>query len=102
MEIQQIRYFLAASEEQSFTRAARRCGVTQPSLSNAIKRLELELGSRLFDRSFPVRLSSLGRELLPVLAVIDRMVTRARSLAADHRERLTTSVVETQSPGSQL
>ena len=102
MEIHQIRYFLAASEEQSFTRAAKRCGVTQPSLSNAIKRLECELGSRLFERRSPVQLSSLGRELLPVLAVIDQMVARARSLAAEHRDHVTTTVVESQSPGRQL
>src|SRR5262245_31012171 len=36
MQMHQIRYFLALCEERNFTRAARRCGVSQPSLTNAI------------------------------------------------------------------
>ena len=36
MQLRQICYFLALCEEQSFTRAARRCGISQPSLTNAI------------------------------------------------------------------
>jgi molybdenum-dependent DNA-binding transcriptional regulator ModE len=51
MEMHQVRYFLVLCEEGSFTRAARRCGVAQPSLTNAIKRLERDLGAALFDRS---------------------------------------------------
>jgi LysR family transcriptional regulator, hydrogen peroxide-inducible genes activator len=42
--MQQIHYFLALCEELNFTCAARRCGVSQPSLSNAISALERELG----------------------------------------------------------
>jgi hypothetical protein len=48
MEIAQIRYFFALCEARHFTRAARRCGISQPSLSNAIRRLEEEFGGRLF------------------------------------------------------
>src|SRR5215468_10129897 len=44
MQMQQIRYFLALCEERSFTRAAKRCGISQPSLTNAIIALEQELG----------------------------------------------------------
>src|SRR5262245_51098697 len=40
MQMHQIRYFLALCEERNFTRAARRCGVSQPSLTNAIIGLE--------------------------------------------------------------
>jgi LysR family transcriptional regulator, hydrogen peroxide-inducible genes activator len=36
MQMQQIRYFLALCKERSFTHAAKRCGVSQPSLTNAI------------------------------------------------------------------
>jgi LysR family hydrogen peroxide-inducible transcriptional activator len=87
MELHQIRYFLAACEEQSFTRAAEKCGIKQPSLSNAIRRLESEFGGPLFVRSSPVQLSSLGFELLPVLALIDEMAARARDIAADVTQR---------------
>jgi predicted transcriptional regulator len=44
MKMHQIRYFLAHCEEQNFTRAAKRCGIAQPSLTRAIKQLEKALG----------------------------------------------------------
>jgi LysR family hydrogen peroxide-inducible transcriptional activator len=50
MELQHIRYFLALCEEHNFGRAARRCGVAQPSLTKAIKRLEESVGGILFQR----------------------------------------------------
>ena len=50
MEMHQVRYFLALCDELHFTRAARRCGVKQPSLTRAIKMLEKELGGALFER----------------------------------------------------
>ena len=49
MQMQQIRYFLALCEERNFTRAARRCGVSQPSLTNAMIALERELGGAHYD-----------------------------------------------------
>jgi DNA-binding transcriptional LysR family regulator len=61
MKIRQVTYFLALCEERSFTRAARRCGISQPSLTRAIQLLEQEIGGRLFERSNSnVRLTELG------------------------------------------
>ncbi|HEY3147782.1 MAG TPA: LysR family transcriptional regulator, partial [Dongiaceae bacterium] len=40
----QIRYFVALSETLNFTKAAERCNVAQPSLTRAIRSLEVELG----------------------------------------------------------
>jgi LysR family transcriptional regulator, hydrogen peroxide-inducible genes activator len=45
-----VRYFLAVCKEGTFTGAAKHCGVTQPSLTQAIKILEQELGGALFQR----------------------------------------------------
>ncbi len=50
MEMCQIRYFLAVARHRSFTRAAEHEHVAQPSLSQQVRKLEDELGGRLFDR----------------------------------------------------
>lgn len=50
MEFHQVRYFLAIIREGNFTRAARACFVSQPSLSQQILKLEGELGQPLFHR----------------------------------------------------
>ena len=70
MEMHQIRYFLALSDELNFTRAARRCGVTQPSLTNAIRALERELGGPVFHRKPRIELTELGRAVWPYLQEI--------------------------------
>ncbi len=59
MQIQQVHYFLALCEELNFTCAARRCGISQPSLSNAISALERELGGALFHRKPSIALTGL-------------------------------------------
>jgi DNA-binding transcriptional LysR family regulator len=50
MEMRQLRYFVAAGEEQHFGRAARRLRVVQPVISRQIQNLEREIGFELFER----------------------------------------------------
>jgi DNA-binding transcriptional LysR family regulator len=77
----QIRYFLALCEERSFTLAARRSGVSQPSLTNAIGALERELGGALFQRRPVIALTSLGHAIQPYLQQIAQAADQAREAA---------------------
>lgn len=66
MEIHQLRYFVSIVETGSFSKAAKRCYVAQPSLSQQIIKLEKELGAKLFDRlGGKVVLTDAGTALLP-------------------------------------
>jgi len=66
MELQQLRYVCAVADNGSFSRAAEKCHVSQPSLSQQVQKLESELGGRLFDRlGRSVRLTDLGEAFLP-------------------------------------
>ncbi len=71
MELYQIRYFLAVKQKGNFTKAAQHVFVSQPSLTQAIKKLEEELGGPLFIRDRAgCQLTALGRLLAPKLAQI--------------------------------
>jgi DNA-binding transcriptional LysR family regulator len=84
MNLQQVCYFVAVVREQNFTRAAKKCGVRQPSLSNGIARLEAAIGGDLLIRSSPVRPTELGTTLLPLLIGMVQLEQRVHRLAAQH------------------
>ncbi|MCG8566890.1 MAG: LysR family transcriptional regulator [Desulfobacterales bacterium] len=50
LELRLLRYFVAVYEEKSITAASKRCHISQPSLSNAVRQLEETLGTQLFIR----------------------------------------------------
>jgi LysR family hydrogen peroxide-inducible transcriptional activator len=51
MTLTELRYIVTLAEEQNFGRTATRCGVSQPSLSIAVRKLEEKLGVLLFERT---------------------------------------------------
>jgi DNA-binding transcriptional LysR family regulator len=64
MDINQLEVLVAVAREKSFSRAAETLGRTQPAVSQAIRRLEQEVGERLFDRSSKDGTLTLAGELL--------------------------------------
>lgn len=66
MEIRLLRYFAAVAEARSFTRAAQVLGISQPTLSHQIRKLESDLGTVLFERAARnVTLTSAGATFKP-------------------------------------
>jgi DNA-binding transcriptional LysR family regulator len=84
-----VRYFLAVADTASFTLAAERCHVTQPTLSAGIARLEDEMGAQLFDRGRRTRLTAAGHRLMPhARAMIEAWQSARAEQRATHRPGL--------------
>jgi LysR family transcriptional regulator, hydrogen peroxide-inducible genes activator len=93
MEFHQLRYVCAIADTGSFSRAAERCHVAQPSLSQQVLKLEEDLGSRLFDRlGRSVRLTEAGRAFLPHARTILQQMEAARTGVEDKRTDVRGSV----------
>jgi LysR family hydrogen peroxide-inducible transcriptional activator len=101
MELHQLRYFVAVAQLENFTRAAQKCFVAQPSLSQQIIKLEREFGGPLFDRTGrKVRLTDRGRTLfdraIEILAAVDG-AKRAMTEDGD-APRITVGAIPTVAP----
>jgi LysR family hydrogen peroxide-inducible transcriptional activator len=71
MTLQQLEYVLALEKTRHFVRAAEMCGVTQPTLSAMIQKLEDELDCRIFDRSRqPIELTEIGHRIIEQAQVL--------------------------------
>lgn len=82
MDFNQVRYFLALANTLNFTRAAEQCYVSQPALTQAIKRLETELGGELIHRDGRyTELTELGKSLRIHFEQIDRTRHLVRTTA---------------------
>ena len=93
MEFHQLRYVCAVAETGSFSRAAERCQIAQPSLSQQVLKLEEDLGAKLFDRlGRSVRLTEAGRVFLPYARSILEQMEVARSSVANKKADLRGSV----------
>ena len=83
MKLRQLQYFIAVAEELSFSRAAIKLHVAQPSLSTQIKALEEEIGARLFERDKRhVSLTPAGRRFEKRAAMVLSLAESAKKEAS--------------------
>jgi len=93
VELRHLRYFVAVADAGTFTHAAERMFIAQPTLSQQIRRLEEMVGTPLLQRRREgVRLTEAGTVLLEesrsVLSLVDHGVARTRQAAGLGRPRL--------------
>src|SRR5512143_1521634 len=80
MNLRHLEFVLAAARERSFSHAAKRCHVTQPTLSSGIALLEEAFGGQIFVRTTrKVELSAFGQQLLPLIETVVRARTELES-----------------------
>jgi DNA-binding transcriptional LysR family regulator len=90
MELRHLRYFVAVGDELHFRRAADRLHVAQPAVSEQVRKLEQELGVKLFDRTQrSVALTSAGAAMLEEARRVLRHAEVARQAARNAGQRAT-------------
>jgi DNA-binding transcriptional LysR family regulator len=90
VELRHLRYFVAVAEELHFRRAAERLHVAQPAVSEQVRKLEQELGVRLFDRTQrSVALTTAGTALLEEARHVLRQAEVAQQAARNARDHAT-------------
>lgn len=89
MTLTELRYIVALAQESSFSRAAERCSVSQPTLSVAIARLEDELGVQLFERGKGfVSPSAVGLKVVEQAQLALQEAEKVRQIAMCGRDQL--------------
>ncbi len=83
MNARQLECVLVLAEERSFSEAAKRLGISQPSLSQYIQKIEEECGNELFERSIPLNLTYAGQIYVDHAKKITRSQKQMQEILAD-------------------
>ena len=107
MEFRHLQHFIALAQEGSFTRAARKVNIVQSGLSNSIKELEEELGTRLVERTTrKVSITETGMLFLPharaTLASLEGAVQAVRAQDGVVRGQLRLGILQSLEPYLEL
>lgn len=88
MTFQQLEYIKAVDKYGHFGKAAESCGVTQPTISLMIKKLEEELDVRIFDRdAYPIVATEIGRKIIDKAGVVLYNLKQIPELKKSEKER---------------
>lgn len=88
MNIQQMEYIVALDTHRHFVKAAQSCGVSQPTLSTLINKLEEELDTVIFDRScHPIRPTAIGEQIINQARVVLYNLSQLKELSLSEREQ---------------
>ena len=103
MDLNQVRYFLNLAETLNFTEAARVSGISQPSLTKAIQRLEDEFGGPVLYRDGKdTRLTALGRDLIVefmrIQSALENITELAENSVAGRSRKINIGVASTIAP----
>lgn len=89
MTLQQMEYIVAVYRERHFARAAERCGVTQPTLSSMIQKLEEELNVKIFERNRqPIEPTPVGMKIIEQAWRTLRRADKIRDIVAEEKNSL--------------
>ncbi|MCG6889630.1 MAG: hydrogen peroxide-inducible genes activator [Gammaproteobacteria bacterium] len=90
MTLTELRYIVAVSQKNHFGKAAQACFVSQPTLSIAIKKLEEELGIRLFERSSKneIRITEIGQQVIDQAKIVLRQAQILGEIAQQGKDPL--------------
>jgi len=89
MTLNELRYIVAVARERHFGRAAEACHVSQPTLSVAVKKLEDELGIRLFERrKGDISVTPIGEQVIGQAQRVLEEASGLRQIAAQGKDQL--------------
>lgn len=89
MTLNELKYIVTLAQEQHFGRAAERCFVSQPTLSIAVKKLEEELGTSLFERSKSrVQTTPLGEKIVAQAQLVLEQTAVIKQIASEGKGQL--------------
>ncbi len=83
MNHRQLECVITLAEEKSFSEAAKKLGISQPSLSQFIQKIEEECGNELFERSLPLKLTYAGTVFVQHAKTIMQSQKQMRDILAD-------------------
>ncbi|MFN0317427.1 MAG: hydrogen peroxide-inducible genes activator [Burkholderiales bacterium] len=89
MTLNELRYVVAVAHERNFRKAAEKCFVTQPALSLAIQKLEVELGIQIFERGkTEVRVTPLGQQVAEQAQRVIEEAAKVKEIARQGKDQL--------------